>query len=299
MICWHLISDDRSRIRPVRSTYDWAEALEANRSDCRAVYWTPNDPSVRHDERRADRIPVARFVFADVDCGPDDSAKRGAIARAKALPTVPTAAVDSGNGIHFYWRTSVAAELWDSIVKWRVVPAVGGDPKATDRSRLLRAPGSMNMKDANNPRPVRVLWKSRRFVESDELLALPEVKPVVKPAPVRTVTDADDFYTVLEALDQRHVLEVISGSWLVGGETLEFVRAPRGRYNLVADGKATSNFIDSAGRIGARSTSARHDGGPLVSTWARFYGHDDRTIRSALIAMVPELARFGEVRRVA
>lgn len=299
MIRWHLISDDRSRIRPVRSTFDWSEALEANRSERMAVYWTPNDPSVRHDRRRADNISESRFAFGDVDCGPDEDAKREAIDRARSLPVPPTAIIDSGNGVHLYWRTRIPAALWDSIVKWRLVPAVGGDPRATDRSRLLRAPGSLNQKDASSPRLVRVLYRSDRFVQPDEFLVLPEVRPIVVSAPTRTVGDQDDFYSALEALDQRYVLEQISGSWLVGGEALTFARAPRGRYNICVDGRQTSNFVDSSGRIGARSTGARHDGGPLASTWLRFYGNDDRTIRAGLIEAVPDLRRFGEVRRAA
>lgn len=119
----------------------------------------------------------------------------------------------------------------------------------------------------------------------------------------RRPAQGDDFYSALESLDQRYVLEHISGSSLVSGERFAFKPTARGKWNLLVDRgngfEGTRNFIDSNGRIAARSTatSGQTDGGPLVSTWLRYYGQTDAQIRRGLVEHVPELAKFAERRR--
>jgi len=115
----------------------------------------------------------------------------------------------------------------------------------------------------------------------------------------RTANDArgDDFYSVLESLDQGDVLLAISGSSLVCGQTITLGRmSSTGHRAIMVDGKATAGFIDPCGRIAHASTgtaAAGPDGGPLASTWCRHYGLRDDEIRRGLIAHVPELGRFA------
>lgn len=105
----------------------------------------------------------------------------------------------------------------------------------------------------------------------------------------------EDIYTALESLDQRYVLQCVSGTWLTNGERFAFKASRKGKRNLIVDRgdgwEGTSNFIDSSGRIAARSTgSGSDDGGPLASTWLRYYGHDDR--RGDFYSWIPEFGCY-------
>ncbi len=117
------------------------------------------------------------------------------------------------------------------------------------------------------------------------------------PASVRrpgSAPDRGDIYAALADLDQAYVLLAISGSPLVGGETIAIAPPDRrGHRAIVIDDRVTGGFVDGAGKIVHRPVrTERPDGGPLVSTWCRHYGHGDAAIRSMLVELVPELARF-------
>lgn len=152
-------------------------------------------------------------------------------------------------------------------------------------------------------------WREGLSLDEVQLAQLPQAwleyarqpEPSARPAHEQQ-SQGDDFYAALESLDQRYVLECISGSSIVGGERFAFKRTSRGKYNLFVDKgdgfEATSNFVDANGRIGARD-SGSGDSGPLASTWLRFYTRDDKAIRKALIELVPTLKQFapGEMKK--
>lgn len=101
-----------------------------------------------------DCYPTTRWLWADID-------KKGGATFASLLrfPTMPRPqiVVDSGRGWHLYWRldhyvhTGVAQETMASIAA-----LMGGD-MVGDPARILRAPGTWNRKDPDNPIPVRIL----------------------------------------------------------------------------------------------------------------------------------------------
>lgn len=146
-------------------------------------------------------------------------------------------------------------------------------------------------------------WRDGLSLDEVPLAQLPQSwldyakqpEPSARPA-LEQQSRGDDFYSALESLDQRYVLECLSGSSIVGGERFTFKRTSRGKHNLFVDKgdgfEATSNFVDSNGRIGARDSGA-NDSGPLASTWLRFYTKDDKAIRKALVELVPTLGQFG------
>ena len=147
-------------------------------------------------------------------------------------------------------------------------------------------------------------WRAGRGPDEIAIADLPEAwlrlalrerpQPEDRPSPTRSY-DGDSVYDVLAQLNQKYVLECVSGTWLVDYEIFTFKKNANGKYNLIVDGKERGNFIDVDGRIGAPDTG-RKDGGPLASTWLRWYGHDDKKIRAGLIEFVQELHLFGEKR---
>ena len=106
--------------------------------------------------RSSDNIRHYRALFIDLDL--DIHSKTEAayevylLADSGRVP-VPTMIVDSGRGIHCYWRIDhapkAAAYTWQELQDYlyRQLKHLGADIKATDSSRLLRLPDTINSRN--------------------------------------------------------------------------------------------------------------------------------------------------------
>jgi hypothetical protein len=99
-------------------------------------------------------------LFTDVDfkVTPESDAR----ARLSRCPFPPTCTVRSGGGLHAYWRLREPLELPDEaeLAKRQLVrlaTALGGDLGAAEPARVLRLPGSFNVKpEYGAPRLVEI-----------------------------------------------------------------------------------------------------------------------------------------------
>lgn len=182
--------------------------------------------------------------------------------------------------------------FWRAAVEHLGAPA---DRKARDASRLYFLPS--RPRDAG----YHYVASDGGALDVDDILGctvvqVPKIAPSLQQrSSTHTATDARDVYAALAELDQGAVLLEVSGSELVGGETITLGEPDRrGHRAIIIDGQATSGFVDGAGRI-VHEPSAKdaRDGGPLVSTWCRYYGHDDRAIRRMLCELVSDLSRYA------
>ena len=106
--------------------------------------------------RSSDNIRHYRALFIDLDL--DIHSKTEAayevylLADSGRVP-VPTMIVDSGRGLHCYWRIDhapkAAAYTWQELQDYlyRQLKHLGADIKATDSSRLLRLPDTINSRN--------------------------------------------------------------------------------------------------------------------------------------------------------
>jgi hypothetical protein len=119
------------------------------------------NPRVRASGTKSD-IAVCRNLWVDLDHITHDEARK----RWEAHVPPPTTVVDSGHGIHAYWRLCqdipVSQQLdrdrFEAMLK-AFSKDLGGDA-THDVSRLLRVPGFRNVKDLRNgraPVPCRLL----------------------------------------------------------------------------------------------------------------------------------------------
>ena len=105
----------------------------------------------------------------------------------------PSLIVDSGNGLHTYWHfgEDIEKKKWFTLAKeLKALTEAKGlmlDPKRTaDIASVLRVPGTLNFKDASNPKPVRILHASvghnlNSFISTLNARALPS--PQASPVP--------------------------------------------------------------------------------------------------------------------
>lgn len=122
----------------------------------------------------AKHLSLAATLWVDMDGGTDgpDVALMLLFSRleARGLPH-PSILVLSGGGIHAYWLLAQPVSVSTreeqhgfSAVLRRLVRAIGGEPdkahacpRATDCTRILRLPGTYNLKQPGNPRLVSLI----------------------------------------------------------------------------------------------------------------------------------------------
>jgi len=168
-------------------------ALQIDREGSSDVYWSMAEFSAR--KRTAKNATSVQYFWLDLDCGeakgyPSKAdALKGLVA--SSLPPI-SMLVDSGNGLHVYWKLDapapvedwhlVAEQLKQACLAWGVHADHG---ITADVARILRVPGTHNRKDPDAPKPVRVLKKSERTYS---LSAFSEQLPEAKPQPSRAVS---------------------------------------------------------------------------------------------------------------
>ena len=158
----------------------WAQDLRATHDVYAGVL-----PRVRNDGHAA-AVPLAQWLFADVDQGDGADYHPMALLRMSGLPE-PTMVVRSGSrwSRHLYWRlkdpvplaSDADRERYKGVLR-RIVMALGGeapgahaDRACADVARILRLPGSQNHKwrpptrcvlepdlDGPLPEPQSYLW---------------------------------------------------------------------------------------------------------------------------------------------
>lgn len=139
--------------------------------------------------RRADACVLMRSFFVDIDCGPGKPYTHwdeGLIAlhnfvADKELP--PPIIVNSGRGVHAYWpfTEEVETEKWkpyaEAFKKLCLDSGLRIDESVTaDAARVLRAPGSNNVKDPANPLPVEVIQDAEAYLFEDIITCFGQVE---------------------------------------------------------------------------------------------------------------------------
>jgi hypothetical protein len=112
----------------------------------------------QHERATLDDIAAINCLFAEFDAKDFDGGKPAVLAHVDALFPAPSVVIDSGGGYHCYWlllapfvlATDQDREHAQSVQRaW--VAFVGGDPGAKDLARVLRVPGSRNLKYDDRP----------------------------------------------------------------------------------------------------------------------------------------------------
>jgi hypothetical protein len=132
----------------------WLERLNRDENQRVHAYFGAN-PRRAKGGGLAENVKLARCLFADFDGG---VYYEDAMARIKAasLPW-PTAILESGGGVHAWWRLAepmTDADAWHDRMK-AIAAAVGSDSSICDWPRIMRMPGFINWK--HEQRPLAVL----------------------------------------------------------------------------------------------------------------------------------------------
>ena len=107
---------------------------------------------------RKDNIVEIPVLWVDIDF--KDTPKEQTDSKLKDFPNEPSVIVDSGGGYHVYWilkepESREGIFYIENILK-RLAHYFDGDQGATDASRILRVPGTLNFK-YTPPREVKII----------------------------------------------------------------------------------------------------------------------------------------------
>ncbi|MGL4637189.1 MAG: VapE domain-containing protein [Beijerinckiaceae bacterium] len=177
----------------------------------------PLKPGVSSKKAKKDDVLNASWAYVDID-------DADGLERLQAFTIPPTVVVASGGGFNAYWKLKAPLDdLHDaeSINRW-LVEALKGDPAATDVSRILRLPGTINLptikKRQRGRQPVQssVVWEMTDWKRVYPAEAFERV-PVSNGAnyPIKTSADASgkpiEVCELPLGLDERLTLVAVLG----------------------------------------------------------------------------------------
>lgn len=129
---------------------DWLERINKDENQRAHAYFGAN-PRRAVGASQAEGVLLARCLFADFDGG---VVVEDALSRVKAAGyPMPTAILESGGGVHCWWRLEepmVDANAWHERMK-AIASALGSDQSICDWPRIMRLPGFVNWKHEQRP----------------------------------------------------------------------------------------------------------------------------------------------------
>lgn len=180
------LRDASTNARVVQFDGEMEEALRYNIQGY-GIYYYPNYPSEHSRSQMKSRFVQAchidcfEWVFADLDLkdyrstNPDRThsyaSKEEFIAELIAEPNLlPTRIVDSGRGVHAYWRVNDLSGMAFLRLSRRLCRKFHTDPAVTSIKQLMRVPGTVNTKDVGNPVMCEdLLFEPSRIYTAEEL----------------------------------------------------------------------------------------------------------------------------------
>jgi hypothetical protein len=150
---WHTATENQSRVvvrkwgTPAEILADWPQLARENKQGINIFFGV--NPRLRQGSKKED-VAVCRTLWADLD-----DARPTDIQRWASVPS-PSVIVDSGRGVHLYWRLKQPLEVQSLEVRKQLESTLQGlyqhlqADSVQDVTRLLRIPGLANVKDFRN-----------------------------------------------------------------------------------------------------------------------------------------------------
>jgi len=176
---------------------------------------------------RREDLTWVNCVWADIDTYKSTESQEQVLQRLARFEVPPTAVVDSGGGLHVYWRLNRSLDMQNQTqatfireVVFGLSKRVGGDRSVHDPTRVLRVPATFNVGDGvrkvyTPAREVTVLqsdW-SRIYVVEDLSRYREPVEARAPLVPIPVVT-SDGFVPILHV--SPRMTELIVKGWQAG-----------------------------------------------------------------------------------
>lgn len=166
-----LIDQDPSLRRVWEGEFDEARIKALNETGYN-IYYLPNYPSHYEPGKTVDgsQIDTFRFVFVDFDLKSGAyPSKEAFVEHIKAAGLDPSFIVDSGGGVHAYWRVEDLEAMSFLKIQRRLIAKFNTDEAVGQIYQLMRVPGTFNTKLKDEPRKCDFLYTSDAVYTCDTL----------------------------------------------------------------------------------------------------------------------------------
>ncbi len=135
------------------------------------IYYLPNAPGTEYSTP-VNGGDITHFDWVFVDCDLKDgkySSKDGFIEAIGFSGISPTKIIDSGNGVHVYWRVSGLDAMSYLRFQRRLMQLFNTDPAVGQLLQAMRVPGTLNTKNKDNQVPCTLDYESDASYTAEEL----------------------------------------------------------------------------------------------------------------------------------
>lgn len=117
------------------------------------VYWFPNGPKEYDESITVDgsQVDTFNYIFVDYDCKSGSYPSKSDFILACEEVLQPSLVVDSGNGVHAYWKVSDLDAFSYLRLTRRMMRRLNTDEAVGQLLQLMRLPGTINNKSEESP----------------------------------------------------------------------------------------------------------------------------------------------------
>jgi KaiC/GvpD/RAD55 family RecA-like ATPase len=170
-----------STYKKVREGVFTAEEIEELNSNGYNIYYLPNSPSNYNAAKTVEGadIDVFQYVFCDMDLKENKyDSKEDFVEKIKNFVLTPSKIVDSGNGIHVYWKVTDLDAMSYLKLQRRLIRHFNTDEAVGQIFQLMRLPGTVNTKNPDDLKLCETIMESDSDYTCEELdAALPPLAP--------------------------------------------------------------------------------------------------------------------------
>jgi hypothetical protein len=183
---WLMKQQPRTR-KVIEGSFTDEQIQKYNHDDSYNIYYLPNHPLQPPVGKTVDGTDIDVFNFCYVDMDLKDEvypSKDAFLEKVFDLDIPATRIVDSGNGIHVYWRVSDLDAMSYLRFERRLMRLFNTDEAVGQIFQLMRKSDTINWKDQNEPKLCKTLFEDESVVYTSE--ELNKLLP--------TITQSDEQY---------------------------------------------------------------------------------------------------------
>lgn len=164
------LQQENGDARPLEGEFSQKE-IEAFNSQGFNIYYYPNHPKYYHNDGflRGKDIDIFEWVFVDCDLKDGYYKSKDEFIAELCKYLAPTKIVDSGGGIHAYWRISDLDSTSFITFNRRLARLFNTDLAVGKIKQLMRVPNTFNTKIKDNPRLCQLLYTSEDNYTCEDL----------------------------------------------------------------------------------------------------------------------------------
>lgn len=171
------LREENPDARPKQGYFTFDRLLELNAQGYNCYYY-PNYPSEKVTKFvDGSEIDVFEYVFVDMDLKDGFwPSKEAFLEKLLSIAPEPTKIIDSGGGIHAYWKISDLDSMSFLRLQRRLCRTYNTDEAVSKIKQLMRVPGTANTKDPENSKLCETLCETELVYTCEDLdKALPGI----------------------------------------------------------------------------------------------------------------------------